>query len=306
MIASRLSLLASLSLLVACSGASAGVGDPTGPAPDGSGSGTGSASPAGPDGTPTPTPAPADPGGPRVTIRAKGSFADFAYADGFSGETAKVQIAAIKTLYLLRSADDPSPVKVFDLGDSPALVDYATGEPATLATVALRSIPDGVYRRAKLGVSYVRYSVAARMHAGALPVDGQFDNVQALSDGAKIEGAVHKKGWYRYAFSAYGTTYGSREGDDAPTPATTTTGGVELDLSGNESFYAFPVDVAVDTSVTVDQDVLFEANVKDAFRWQDQALAGYAAGVFDATPSSYEPVMSFGASSYTVTFSRLQ
>jgi hypothetical protein len=305
MIASRISFVASLLLLVACGGASAGVDDPTAPGggPGGTATGTAPSSPADPSSPTDPT---SDPGGPRVTVRAKGTTAEFAHTDGFSGETAKVQIAAIKSLYLLRSDTDPNPVKVFDLGDKPALVDYATGDATTLATVALRSIPDGVYRRAKLGVSYVRYSVAARMHAGAWPVDGQYDNVQALSDGAIVDGAARKKGWYHYSFSAYGTTYGSLEGDNAPTPATTTTGGVGLDLSGSESFYTFPVDVAVDTSVTVDQDVLFEANVKDAFRWQDQSIAGYSAGVFDTTASDYEPVMSFGANSYAVSFSRLQ
>ena len=38
----------------------------------------------------------------------------------------------------------------------------------------------------------------------------------------------------------------------------------------------------------------------ESFRWQDQALAGYAPKVFDTTPTTYEPVMSFGASAFSL------
>lgn len=296
MLPTRLSIGLPL-LLLACGGSSAGeIGDPSDPAP--SGAATGSAT------DPSTPAAPADPGGPRVHIKAKGSLSPFAHKDGLSGQTAKVQIAAIKSLYLLRSASDPSPVKVYDLGDKSVLVDYVTGAPVELASVPIRSLPSGVYRLAKVGVSYVRYSVPARMHVGGYPVDGQYDNVQALSDGAMIEGAPRQKGWYRYAFSANGTTYGSQEGAGAPTPASPTSGGVTLDTSASQSFYVFAVDVALDNSVTQDHDVLFDTNVKDAFRWQDQALVGFTAGVFDTTPTSFEPVMAFGANAFSVAFSR--
>jgi hypothetical protein len=237
-------------------------------------------------------------------LRIKGSTEAVPHVDGFAGETAKVQIAAIKSLWLLRSDDDPAPVKVFDRGDQPALVDYVTGEPVTLATVARKAVPSGTYRKAKVGVAYVKYSVPARMHDAGVAVDGQYDNVQALSDGAIIDGAPRARGWYRYAFSYAGTTYGTLEGGGAPTPAVPTTGGVGLDTSGAEAFYTFGFDAAYDGTVTYDEIVTFEANVHESFRWQDQALAGYAPRVFDTTPTSFEPVMSFGANAYKVTFER--
>lgn len=241
--------------------------------------------------------------GPHVILRLGGSVDPVAHADGFAGETAKVQIAAIKSLWLLRSDDDPNPVKVFEL-DEPIEVDYVAGKPITLASVSRATIPSGTYRKAKVGVSYVKYSVAARMHSAAIPVDGQYDNVQVLSDGAKIDGVVRARGWYRYSFSYLGTTYGSLEGNDAPTPAVPKGGGVELDTSGADAFYTFGFDAAYDAAVTYDETVTFTANVHEGFRWQDQPTTGYAAGVFDTTASTFEPVMSFGANAYAVSFER--
>lgn len=78
-----------------------------------------------------------------------------------------------------------------------------------------KTLPAGVFTIAKAGVAYVRYSVAARMHSIA-SVDGQYDNVQSLSDGAVIDGVTRDKGWFRYSFSSGGTTYGTLEGGDAP------------------------------------------------------------------------------------------
>lgn len=38
----------------------------------------------------------------------------------------------------------------------------------------------------------------------------------------------------------------------------------------------------------------------ESFRWQDQAQAEYTPNVFDTTPTTYEPVMSFGASAFAL------
>ncbi|MBX3264108.1 MAG: hypothetical protein KF782_30835 [Labilithrix sp.] len=300
----RASSLASLALvsLFACGGAAADIAPPDEPpAPDGSGRGSsGAPSPEnedGAEGAPDGAP-PAD--GPRVVISLKGTTAPFAHTDGWSGATPKKQIVAIRSLYLLRSPTDASPVKVFDHGAKAVETDLVTGEKVEVASVVAKTLPAGVFTVAKAGVAYVRYSVPARMHS-IVRVDGQYDNVQSLSDGAVIDGVVRGKGHFRYAFVANGTTYGTLEGEDAPVPAVSTSGGLTLDTSGPQSFYVFPVQVAIDPNVGVDHEVGLELNVHESFRWQDQTALGYTQGVFDTTPYTFEPVMAFGANALKLT-----
>jgi hypothetical protein len=45
-----------------------------------------------------------------------------------------------------------------------------------------------------------------------------------------------------------------------------------------------------------------EVNMSESFRWEDQALPGYTAGVYDTTPTSFEPIRRFGANSYVLTY----
>jgi hypothetical protein len=291
------------SLLVACGGSNAGVDDPSGPSPSGDPS-----SPSSPQdpGTEDPgTTTPPDPGGPRVTITMHGSTAPFAHQDAFAGETPRKQIVAIKSLYLLRSATDPNPVQVFDHGDKAVEVELVSGKTVELAKVAAKSLPAGVFTVAKSGASYVKYAVDARMHSGTVygAIDGYYDNVQALSDGAVIDGAKKKKGDFRYSFvaNATGATVGSLEGENAPTPVATSGGGISMDMSGPETFYVFPINMAVDPNVATDQLVDFELNVDKSFRWVDQSMPDYTAGTYDTTPTQFEPVMAFGANTFKLT-----
>ena len=304
----RLFFSLSLSLLlVACGGSSAGIDDPVvGPAPDPS-----SSSSSGAPGTPgtgdpgDPGTTPPDPGGPRVTISMRGSTDPFTHSDGFSGETPRKQIVAVKSLWLYRSPTDANPVKVFDHGDKAVEVDLVSGKTVDIAKVAAKSLPAGVFTMAKSGISYVKYQVDARMHSGTAfgAIDGYYDNVQALSDGAVIDGAKKKKGDFRYSFvaSATGATVGTLEGENAPTPVATTGGGIVMDMSGPETFYVFPINMAVDPNVATDQVVDFELNVFESFRWSDQSMPAYSTGTFDTTPSQFEPVMAFGANAFNLT-----
>lgn len=301
----RLGLLPAAAFLVlACGGSSAVVDDPAG----GPNAGPG-ADPAPADPAPADPEGPAalpDPGGARVTITMRGSTAAFAHADGFSGETPRKQIVAVKSLWLLRSAGDPSPVKVFDHGDDAVEVELVSGKVTTIAEVAARSLPAGVFTVARSGVSYVKYAVDARMHpsgGGLGGIDGYYDNVQTLSDGALVDGKKRKKGDFRYSFVANGTTLGTLEGENAPTPVATTSGGITMDMSGPETFYVFPVQMAVDPNVAADQLVQLELNVHESFRWADQLAPGYTSGVYDTTPATFEPVMAFGANAFKLDIS---
>lgn len=286
-----LSVLVVPVLFAACGGEAGTVGPPPGSS---SGSSGASGSSGGGSGTGVD-----DPGGPRLTLALRGSVTPVTHADALSGQTPSRQIVAIKSLWLYTSAADPSPVKVLDLGAKSVETDLVTGVTSEIGTVALRSIPAGTYTLAKVGTAYVRYSVAARMH-GPITVDGRYDNVQALSDGAVIDGSTRAKGWYRYAFSVGAMPYGVVEGEGAPVPQVPATGGIALDSAGSDSFYVFPTLVVIDPTVPNDQRAVCEVNVHESFRWQDQDGPGYAPRVYDTTPTSFEPVMAFGANGFTL------
>ena len=286
---------------VACGGSSAGIDDPNAPPPGGSGETEPQKDPNAP--APNDPNKPADPTpakGAKISILMKGSTTPFQHTDAYAGRTPKSQVVAVRSLWLLRTPNDPNPVKVFEHAHANAVeVDLVSGKTVELASVVAKTLPAGVYTMARSGVSYVRYSVAARMHT-PLAIDGQYDNVQAMSDGAVIGNQVRKKGHFRYAFSANGVTYGALEGEDAPTPVTTSTGGISMDLSGPETFYVFPVQLAIDPNTPDDHDALFDVNVYESFRWKDETLPGYQTKVFDTTPTTFEPVMAFGANTFAL------
>lgn len=292
-----LSRLVALSCLaaIACGGS---VDTPRDPDPP-----PGSAPSSGVPATPAPSPGGgAAQTGPFVEIFMTGATTPFSHGDGLAGATPIHETIAVKKLALLRSPADPSPLLVFDHGAAPVEVELTKGARVPVAKVPARGLASGVFTYARVGVSYARYAVPATLHTGVTaPVPGRYENVQALSDGAPIDGVARKKGYFRYAFVVGGTTYGTLEGEDAPTPVTTTTGGIGMDLSGPETFYVFPVQIAVDPNVSRDVTVDFTVNVSESFRWSDQPSPGYAKGVFDTTPSTFEPVMAFGANAFTLT-----
>lgn len=259
--------------------------------------------PAGP-GTETPAnpgePPPSSSSEATITIAMRGSTEPFTHADAYAGQTPRKQITAVKSLWLYRSPTDTAPLRVFDHGDAPVEVDLVTEDEVVVATVPVASLTSGRYTFAKVGVSYVKYAVDATMH-GPVTVSGFYDNVQALSDGAIVDGTKRKRGWHRYSFVSGGMTLGTTEGENAPTPIATSGGGISMDMSGPETFYAFAVDVTIDDRSSLDHLASFVVNVHESFRWQDQPYPGYTAGVFDTTPATFEPVMAFGASAFSLT-----
>jgi hypothetical protein len=285
----RLALLAfasSFVLAAACGGTAATVDPVDGPTPDpgtsSGGSGTGTEEP-----------------GAKVTLSLRGSIAPVPHTDGFSSQTPASQYVAVKSLWLLKTVDDPSPLKVADLGTNAVETDLVSGKTNDIATVSLKSLPAGTYTIAKVGVAWVRYRVAARLHDG-VAVDGRYDNVEALSDNVVFDGKPRAKGWFRSEFGVGDTTYGTLENDGAPLPQLPSSGGMTLETTGPNSFYVFPMHVTIDPNEPKDQRIVCEVNVHESFRWHDQAQDGYAAEVFDTTTTTYEPVMSFGASAFSL------
>ena len=294
----RLALASSLVFAAACGGSAGTVDGPLDPAASSGGSGSGSEEPgasSGSPGTPGTTPS-----GPQVTLALRGTTAPVAHADAFSSQTPKSQGVAVRSLWLYKSATDPNPLKVVDLGNTSVETDLVSGKTNDIGSVSLKSLPAGTYTLAKVGVAYVRYRVAARLHSTLGAVDGRYDNVEALSDGVVIDGQTRAKGWFRSDFGVGETSYGTFEGANAPLPQLPSSGGMTLETTGPNSFYVFPMNVTIDPNEPKDQRVVCEVNVHESFRWQDQPQAGYAAKIFDTTPTTYETVMSFGASAFSL------
>lgn len=295
----RLACASLLVLSAACGGSAGSVDDPDGnPSAPGTDVPGGPGSTSGGSGSGTQAP-PTGGSGANVTLSLRGSTAPVAHADDFASQTPSRQVIAVKSLWLYKSASDPNPLEVLDLGTKVVETDLRSGIASDIGVVALKSLPAGTYTLAKVGVAYVRYSVAARMHSVAA-VDGRFDNVQALSDGVVIDGVTRAKGWHRYAFAVGTTTYGTTEGANAPLPQIPSNGGMTLETSGPDAFYVFPMNVTIDPDEPRNQRIVCEVNVHESFRWQDQAQPGYAPKVYDATPSAFEPVMAFGASAFSL------
>ncbi len=284
-------LLLSL-VLVACGGASASV-DPLGP--DG-------AAPALDAGTVANDAASADAApidGPRVRIRLAVSTEPFTHTDGLSGQTPVAQKIGIAGLALYTSETDASPLVVYDLGRSFVLADLAAGKTTLLAEVPLRALRAGRYLRARTFISHVEYEVATQMHAGGLTTAGTIAGTQALTDGVSLLGATRNGGFFHYQFKIGGSPYGAPyEGEGAPMPVVPEGGGFALRTEAGRAFYAYPCDVLVDPAAAGDWNVTMTLNMDKNFRWADQSTPGYRAGVWDATPSTFEPVMKFGANAF--------
>lgn len=281
------------SLAVACGGSNgSGIDDPLNP-------GTSSGTPGTSGGTSSGT---VSPGGPTVTLSLRGSKDALPHGDGLASQTPIAQGVAVRSFYLMKDASDASPLKIADIGPTSVETDLVTGVTNDITSVPIKSLPAGSYTFAKVGVAYVRYTIAARLHAGGFPTDGTYDNIEALSDNAIIDGVARPKSWFKSTFVVGGKALGSTENVGAPLPALPQSGGMRLETVGPESYYVFPLKISLDPTYPADMRLVIDVNVHESFRWVDQGSMGYAPKVFDTTPTTYEPVMSFGASAFKVTY----
>jgi len=237
--------------------------------------------------------------GPRIYFYVRTNTDPFPHADGLSGQTAREAYQGIQSFTLMRDAGDPDPLVVLDLGDALVEAGYNDGDETLVGSAPLSSVRPGHYTVGRNVVTHSRYTVDATMHVGGLVVPGELDNVQVLTSGTPIDGVARPQSWFRYVFRAAGREY-PLEGLGAPLPTEPTTGGFRLVLEGDEAVYYYPIDVTIDATGDADVRVVLEVNMDHSFRWEDQALPGYAPGVFDSTSVGAEPVRRFGANSLDV------
>lgn len=234
-----------------------------------------------------------------IEIHLRASTAPFNHQDGLAGQTPTVYESGIRSLRLLRAADDPDPVTVFDLGQGSVSASYADGADTLVYTARARDLPKATFTVARVVHAWTRYQIDATMHTNGLAAPGSFDNLQVLSDGTEVEGVVRDAGYFEYSFTTAGMTF-PVSGSDAPVPAYQGAGGFSVRVENGEYAFYFPVDLPVDPDLTTDLSVVFLVNTHEAFRWEDQATAGFTDGVFDTTPTTFEPVKQLGANSFTL------
>jgi hypothetical protein len=255
----------------------------------GGGAGTSSAGGGGSTGTGT--------GTGSIAIHMRASTATFPHSDGLTGQTPLAHTSGIRSLQLFESVDDTDPLTVFDFGEESMEVSYADGADTLVYTADVADLPRKTFTRARVVHSHVRYRVTSTMHASGLDLPGEFDNLQVLSDGTLIDGRLRDHGYFEYEFEA-GTQTFPLSGNDAPVPEWSGVGGFSVELEDGEWAYYFPVNLPVDPDLDTDVKVVLLVNMHESFRWTDEDSADFTAGVFDTTPTTFEPVLKFGANSF--------
>ncbi|MGO8994670.1 MAG: hypothetical protein ACLQVI_15245 [Polyangiaceae bacterium] len=286
-----------LTSFAACGGASSSL--------FGASDGGGSAGPDGGSGA-------SDEGGASTTTRDAGSGAGYqihvratqtpvTFTDGYSGETPIDQRFGVRSLTLLRNANDPSPLLVFDNGANVVDTPVNAGSDTIVGYASAGSLPAATFTIAQVVVGYYDFTVAATLHDNSVATQGDYHDVEVLADGVNYHGQSYSKGYYSFTWEIGGTAYGTVTGQDLITPVDLTSGGLTLVASGSAATYVFPVNVTLDPTLPTTTKIVMTVNTYENFRWQDESEPGYLPGVFDTTPTSYEPVESFGANSFTIT-----
>jgi hypothetical protein len=237
---------------------------------------------------------------PVVRIHVRSSHAPFEHADDWSGQTPRAYASGYRRFSVLRDADDPDPVVVFDHGDEFVEATYGDGDDTVVGSAVAAELPAGHFTIGRTVMSHVRYLVDTTLHYEGSDLPGELDNVHVLSDRTTWDGETHDQGWYQTIFRA-GAFEVPQEGQDGPLGAQSPGSGIGVEVVDGETVFTFPIDLEVMPDVGADVDMVFGVNHHESFRWEDVAGEGYADGVFDTAPPLYEPVRQFGANSFTVT-----
>jgi hypothetical protein len=235
-----------------------------------------------------------------LAIHIHANTAAFQHTDGASGQTASSTRAGVRSLRLLRSPSDPEPLQLFDLGATPVEAGFDDGNDTVVAQVAPGALVAGAYMLARLVITHSRFTIDGTMHVGAAATPGTFDDVLVMSNGTLLDGTLRDAGFYDYVFDAGGQKTAFTGANAAIAGYSTTAGARGVVESGEWAVY-FPVALMLPANVAPGSTLTIDVNMYESFRWTDLALAGFTAGVFDTTTTSYEPVVRFGGNSFVAT-----
>lgn len=235
------------------------------------------------------------PGRAVIEIYFEGDSTPKTYGDGYSGQTPRDYFMGVQRFELLRAADDPDPVTVFDFAPGYTEVDMAT---KTLVGVGRTGqIPAGTYSHGRLLLTMARLTVNATAHGGTTSLGGTMSVLDAISE-TTIDGAPFAKGQCRLEFVS--GTYSNTQ--SYPLPPLVDLGGGTIVDDGPRTFllFPFPLPMPIDPADTATHRATVTLDTYEAFRWEEKQLAGYAGGVWDisANLAEAEVVKNFGVTGY--------
>ena len=236
-----------------------------------------------------------DPAG--ITVRVRATTEAFPHADGLSGMTPRKAGGGVRSLQLLRMDGDPAPVTLFDLGATSAEVGYSDGDDTKVTVVDPQRFEIGTYTMARMVQSHSRYEVDATFHDASGATRGWLDNLQVLSDGTRVDGALRDAGYYRYVFH-FGGQEQETTGDDAFIAPFSFTAGARAVVENGEWAVYFPIDLEITAPPEIGSKLVLVINMNESFRWVDSASPGYVDGEFDFTSDSFEHVERFGGNRF--------
>lgn len=240
--------------------------------------------------------------GPVVRVHVRATAQRWPHSDGLSGQTPRASSAGIRSLTLKDTTGRVPDLVVFDHAPEHVAAGFDDGDDTVLAEVPAASLPAGTFDRARVALSFVRFTVDATVHVSELDVPGEVEATQVLADATDLDGATHDLGWWRWVFSAAGSGRFPVGGDSgSPIEMLPEGGPLEMVVEGGETVVYFPVTVLVDPGVTSDVDAILEVNVHESFRWEDERRdPAYTRGAFDARPPAFEPIGKLGVNGWTL------
>jgi hypothetical protein len=194
----------------------------------------------------------------------------------------------------MRSMDDPSPFVVFDHAE-PVVASYLDGSDTVVGTAPVASLAAARFTVARAVHTHAHFVVDATVHYAGSALPGTIDQTVVLSDRTTIEGMLRMRGWTRAVFEAGGSMFPRESTIELPA---LDGGGFSVRVEDGDAAYYFPIDLLVSPDVDHDVELIFEVAVHEPIRWIDEDAPGYADGVLDVTPTSYEPIVQFGAGGY--------
>lgn len=233
---------------------------------------------------------------PRVYVHLRATHAVVPHSPSTSGQTPRDWRSGIRSLHLLRDADDQEPVLIFSHGDGYVEASYDDGADTVVGSAAIADLPTGTFTIGRAVHTHVRFTIDATVHTPLGPAPGELEGLLALSDRVSLDGTERARGWYRAIFRTAGMEYPSERSGYEIAPASG--GGFTVAVEDGETAYYFPILLTVSNDIEDDVQLVFEVNVHEGFRWTDQDMTGYTAGTFDTTAVATEPVVQAGANSF--------
>ena len=258
----------------------------------------------GADGAPTGDPTPPV-GDGSLEVRLRGDLTPRVLDDGLVGQTPQDLLISISRVDLLRSADDPAPVRVLDYAYGSPAVDMSTE--TVLGARATAELPAGTYSHARMLLAATSFTVDVVVHdVMMVGLPGEMAVVGAFSD-TVIDGSPWSAGQAAYTvWSDLDTT--DLVGDLPPLPGTPD-GTVVQDALG--TWLVLPLDhpLTIAPGDAAGHRLTIVLRTYGSFRWQDQAepadLAlpgdeGWIDGAFDVDTffGASEPMFGCDATGY--------